>query len=41
VIPSPVGLAVKSNVLIMDFIGKDMQPAPKLRDAVGDVEKFS
>jgi RIO kinase 1 len=36
-----VGFAVKSNVLVMDFIGKDMKPAPKLRDVEGDVEKFS
>ena len=41
VLPSPVGFAVKSNVLVMDFIGKDMKPAPKLRDVEGDVEKFS
>ena len=40
-LPCPVGLNVKSNVLMMDFIGKDMKPAPKLRDAEGDVEKFS
>lgn len=41
VIPSPVGFSVKANVLMMDFIGKDMKPAPKLRDVEGDVEKFS
>lgn len=40
-IPSPVGFSVKANVLMMDFIGKDMKPAPKLRDVEGDVEKFS
>jgi serine/threonine-protein kinase RIO1 len=33
VIVSPVGLLVKSNVLVMDFIGKDMKNAPRLRDA--------
>ncbi len=37
VIPSPVGFAVKSNVLVMDFIGKEMKPAPKLRDVEGNV----
>ena len=30
-IPCPVGFAVKSNVLIMDFIGKDLKPAPKVK----------
>jgi serine/threonine-protein kinase RIO1 len=33
VIVSPVGLLVKSNVLVMDFIGKDMINAPRLKDA--------
>lgn len=33
VITCPVGLLVKSNVLVMDFIGKDMQNAPRLKDA--------
>lgn len=33
VIPSPVGLLVKSNVLVMDFLGKDMINAPRLKDA--------
>jgi len=37
VLPSPVGFSVKSNVLVMDFIGKDMKAAPKLRDVEGDV----
>lgn len=32
-ITSPVGLLVKSNVLVMDFIGKDMKNAPRLKDA--------
>jgi RIO kinase 1 len=31
-IPCPVALVVKSNVLVMDFIGKDMKAAPKLKD---------
>jgi serine/threonine-protein kinase RIO1 len=33
VIRSPVGLLVKSNVLVMDFIGKEMLNAPRLKDA--------
>lgn len=32
VLPCPVGLLVKSNVLVMDFIGKDMLNAPRLKD---------
>ena len=31
-IPCPKPLLVKSNVLVMDFIGKDMAAAPKLKD---------
>ena len=31
-IPSPVPLLVKSNVLVMDFIGKDLKIAPKLKE---------
>ena len=31
IIPCPVPLVVKSNVLVMDFIGKNRTPAPKLR----------
>ena len=30
-IPSPVPLLVKTNVLVMDFIGKDLKIAPKLK----------
>lgn len=33
VIASPVGLLVKSNVLVMDFVGKEMKNAPRLKDA--------
>lgn len=33
IIPCPVGLLVKSNVLVMDFLGKDMLNAPRLKDA--------
>lgn len=33
VVRSPVGLLVKSNVLVMDFIGKEMMNAPRLKDA--------
>jgi RIO kinase 1 len=33
VICSPVGLLVKSNVLVMDFVGKDLKNAPRLKDA--------
>lgn len=32
VIPCPVPLLVKTNVLVMDFIGKDGIPAPKLKE---------
>jgi RIO kinase 1 len=32
-IPCPEPLFVKSNVLMMTFIGEDMVPAPRLRDA--------
>lgn len=42
VIRSPVGLLVKSNVLVMDFIGKDMKNAPRLKDAeIKDIERWS
>lgn len=42
VIVSPVGLLVKSNVLVMDFIGKDMKNAPRLKDAeIKGVERWS
>ena len=30
--PCPTPLLVKSNVLVMDFIGVDGVPAPKLKD---------
>jgi len=33
IIPCPVGLLVKSNVLVMDFLGNDMINAPRLKDA--------
>ena len=33
IVPCPVGLLVKSNVLVMDFLGKDMINAPRLKDA--------
>ena len=42
VIESPVALLVKSNVLVMDFIGKDMHNAPRLKDAdIRDIERWS
>lgn len=42
VIVSPVGLLVKSNVLVMDFIGKDMKNAPRLKDAdIKGIERWS
>lgn len=42
VVNSPVGLLVKSNVLVMDFLGKDMKNAPRLRDSnVTGVERWS
>ena len=42
VIESPVALLVKSNVLVMDFIGKDMHNAPRLKDAdIKDIERWS
>lgn len=42
VIPCPVGLLVKSNVLVMDFVGEDMKNAPRLKDAeVEGVERWS
>ncbi|KAJ3433242.1 serine/threonine-protein kinase rio1 [Anaeramoeba flamelloides] len=31
-IPSPIPYEVKSNVLVMDFIGKQSYPAPRLKD---------
>ena len=38
----PVGLLVKSNILVMDFIGKDMNNAPRLKDAaVKGIERWS
>ena len=33
IVSCPVGLLVKSNVLVMDFLGKDMINAPRLKDA--------
>lgn len=42
VILCPVGLLVKSNVLVMDFIGKNMINAPRLKDVEEkDIEKWS
>lgn len=42
VIVSPVALLVKSNVLVMDFIGKDMHNAPRLKDAdIKSIERWS
>lgn len=42
VVLSPVGLLVKSNVLVMDFIGQDMKNAPRLKDAeINDIERWS
>lgn len=39
---APVGLLVKSNVLVMDFIGQDMKNAPRLKDAeIKDIERWS
>ncbi len=32
-VPAPTPLAAKENVLIMEFIGKKGQPAPRLKDA--------
>lgn len=40
-IPCPVPLLVKTNVLVMDFIGKDMKAAPKLKEVDASVEEFS
>jgi len=40
-IPCPEPVLVKSNVLVMKFIGKDMQPAPRLKNTELDVEKLS
>ena len=41
-IVSHVGLLVKSNVLVMDFIGKDMKNAPRLKDAdIKGIERWS
>ena len=40
-IPRPVPLMVKTNVLVMDFIGKDMKAAPKLKEVDVSVEDFS
>ena len=37
----PEPLLVKSNILVMEFIGKDMQPAQKLRDADLNFEEWS
>lgn len=39
-IPCPEPLVVKSNVLVMEFIGKDGQQAPRLKDAEADIEDF-
>lgn len=33
VVQAPVGLLVKANVLVMDFVGKNMKNAPRLKDA--------
>ena len=40
-IPSPEALVVKSNVLVMDFIGKDGIAAPKLKEIDKTSEEFS
>lgn len=40
-IPSPEALVVKSNVLVMDFIGKDGIAAPKLKEIDKNSEEFS
>jgi len=40
-IPCPNPLLVKSNVLVMEFIGEDYKPAPKLRNANLSVDKLS
>jgi RIO kinase 1 len=37
-IPCPVPLMVKTNVLVMDFIGKDMKAAPKLKEIDVSIE---
>lgn len=31
-IPSPAPVLIKNNVLVMDFLGKNGWPAPRLRD---------
>lgn len=31
-IPCPSPVLIKNNVLVMDFVGKDGWPAPRLRD---------
>ena len=33
VVLCPEGILVKSNVLLMEFIGRDMKNAPRLKDA--------
>lgn len=41
-IPTPEPILVKSNVLMMEFIGKDGKAAPRLRDAENiDLETYS
>jgi len=40
-IPCPEPLMVKSNILIMTFVGEDMVAAPRLRNAELDTEKLS
>ena len=32
-IPCPKAIVLKKHVLVMEFIGHDQKPAPKLRDA--------
>jgi len=32
-IPCPKAVVLKKNVLVMEFIGQDQKPAPKLRNA--------
>lgn len=40
-IPSPVPLLVKTNVLVMDFIGRDLKIAPKLKEVNIELEEMS
>ena len=41
VLKCPEAILIKSNVLVMKFIGQNMEAAPRLKDVVGNtVEKW-